>query len=101
MRLILITFPISTILFATSIFLGSHTILGRNDWNWQFLRIFRYSGYYLTIFLNIIICLLISFLFETYIQKKMLYFNNEKYKNPAYLKQLNNTQILKEMEIPV
>jgi len=102
LKLMILGFILTIIIYAAFIFLASHSDLGQGDWGYCMLNLLdNFNGISILLF-NIWICQLISFVYERYILKKVLYSSaKEKLADFNYLKKLTNEQILKDLELPM
>lgn len=102
LKIIILAFLITIVIYAAFIFLGSHSLLGKPEWGTAYAYLLNnYNGICVIIF-NIWVSQLISFVFERYILKKILYSPvKEKLADFNYLKKLTNQQIVKDLELPM
>lgn len=101
-KYIIFPFIMTVFFYASFIFLGSHSMIGRPDWGVSFIFLMNNLNGVAPIIFNIWFSQLISFVYERYILKKVLYSSvKEKIADYEYLKKMNNEQIIKDLELPM
>lgn len=100
LKMILLGFCLVVFTYAAFIFLASHSLLGKGDWGPAMLNLMNNTNGICIIIFNIWFCQLISYIYERYILKKVLYSSvKEKSTDQSYLRSLTNEQILRDLEI--
>lgn len=102
LKIIILAFLLTILIYAAFIFLGSHSLIGRPEWGTAYAYLLNNCNGICVIIFNIWISQLISFVYERYILKKILYSPvKEKLADFNYLKKLTNQQIVKDLELPM
>ena len=102
LKLIILGFILTIFMYAAFIFLASHSLIGKADWGYAMVNLLNNGNSILGLIYCIWACQLISFVYERYILKKVLYSPvKEKLADFNYLKELKNEQILHDLEPPM
>ena len=101
-KTIIIGFCLAVVFYAAFLFVAGLSMIGSPEWGWSVVRLMDNANGMAFLLFNLWGCQLISFVYERYILKKVLYSQAKKeFADFGDLKGFTNGQILKDLEMPM